>query len=794
MLAWDAPGLRLTTDDGRWSVANAYRTADQLGRPAIGFQMDARGSRFLGELTGANVTNQMAVLLDDQVYTAPNLRGRISSQGVIEGDFPSDEINYIIQTLTAGSLQARLSPEPISENRIAPELGQDNLRAGLRAGLIALGIVSVFMVIYYFGYGLVAVLSLLCNAVCILGAMALANASFTLPGIAGVILTFGMAVDANVLIFERIREELREGQKLRIAVRLGYERALSSIVDGNVTNLIVCFVLGTVGTQEVRGFAITLGIGVVSTMFSSLVISRVIFALLTDRVKVGRMRMLPMAIPLIERVLEPRIDWIAKRYIFIVVSAIFVSLGVGMILFQNTKMLDTEFRGGTEVTLTFQPEDAEDPNSPRLTSTRADVEERVRTIADTLDENDPLLALRNAEIIPVNPQGDGVTSDQFRVKTTATQSELVLGALVNAFSDLIDAQPALEFSGSDIIDGSAAPAFPVLDTRLGDVIGRPELLDNVGEYLGGVAIVLDGLEPMPTRDQLVLRLDQLRNKSDFSNTLSRRHDVVVTEGTDDSVRSAVILVYDEAIGFLENQNVWRSEVRDREWMLTREALAQPIILASVQNFSPVIADEFRQQAVVAVLISFLLILIYIWVRFGSVRYSAAAIVTLCHDVLIAIGLIALAEIIYEVHFLEGTASALGIRPFKIDLNLVAAILTIIGYSLNDTIIIMDRVRENRGRLPYASREVVNRSINQTISRTVITSGTTFLAVFILYAFGGEGVRAFSYALLIGVFVGTYSSIAVAAPLVWSAKHDRSGGPGPGTPAPTGGDDDVTSRA
>jgi len=161
------------------------------------------------------------------------------------------------------------------------------------------------------------------------------------------------------------------------------------------------------------------------------------------------------------------------------------------------------------------------------------------------------------------------------------------------------------------------------------------------------------------------------------------------------------------------------------------------------------------------------------VRFGSVRYSTAAILTLTHDVMIAIGLIALAEILYENDITAAIAQRLLIEPFKIDLNLVAAILTIIGYSLNDTIIIMDRIRENRGKLPYASREVVNLSINQTISRTVITSGTTLIATLILYIFGGAGVRAFSYALIIGVLIGTYSSIAVAAPLVWSRKQDRT---------------------
>ncbi|MCA9304086.1 MAG: SecD/SecF family protein translocase subunit, partial [Phycisphaerales bacterium] len=243
MLGWDTRSLRMTQADGHWGIANSRQTTDQLGKPAIGFEMNPSGALFLGELTGPNVGANMAVLLDDEVYTAPNLNSRISKQGIIQGDFTIAEINYVVRVLTAGSLQAKLSPEPISENTIAPELGQDNLDAGINAGIWALVIVSGFMIVYYFGYGVVAVICLAVNALLIIGAIALSRASLTLPGIAGIILTFGMAVDANVLIYERIREELEKGLDLRQAVRMGKDKALSSIVDGNVTNLIVCFVL-----------------------------------------------------------------------------------------------------------------------------------------------------------------------------------------------------------------------------------------------------------------------------------------------------------------------------------------------------------------------------------------------------------------------------------------------------------------------------------------------------------------------------------------------------------------------
>lgn len=769
MLCWDSRGMRITTDDGRWKIARSYQTPDQLGRPAIGFQMDPVGTRLLGDLTGENVENNMAVLLDDEVYTAPNLMSRISSNGIIQGEFTQDEIDYVVRVMTAGSLQAKLSPEPISESTIAPELGQDNLDKGLLAGMIALCIVGVFMVFYYFGFGLVAVLCLIANGLLIIGALALSRAALTLPGIAGIILTFGMAVDANVLIFERIREELRKGLDLRTSVRLGYEKALSSIVDGNVTNLIVCFVLANVGTQEIKGFAITLGIGVACTMVSALLFSRVIIVVLIDKVKIRKLRMLPMAIPFIEKVLEPKIDWMKLRPLFIVISVTFVGLGVAMVVSRGSKMLDTEFLGGTAVTMTFR--DGADDN--RITMERGEVERIVREIGEAESDTSSVRALRSAEVIAVDPREGGLIADTFVIKTIADDRAAVGAKITTAFQDKLDAPPPLAFRGQGLPDAQLAPVYPILTGRLGDDIARPELRNDVSDFSGGVAILIESLDPQPSIQQMLDRMNIMRSKEDFQDVLGRQVDILVLKGSAEAVETAVILALDPGLGYLDNPEAWQAEVAQREWDLAIAALTTTTDALSVQNFSPAIAASFRQKAVVAVVLSLMLILIYIWVRFGSVRYSLAAIATLTHDVFVALGLIALAEIIYDAHIGEGIARALLIEPFKIDLNLVAALLTIIGYSLNDTIIIMDRIRENRGKLSYVTRDVVNLSINQTISRTVITSGTTLLAVLILYVEGGAGVRAFSYTLLIGVLFGTYSSIAIASPLVWSRKRDRT---------------------
>lgn len=788
ILAWDVRGMRLTQAEGDWRISNAFQTVDDVGRPAIGFDMDTRGAARLSELTGPNVQRKMAVLLDEEVYTAPTLQSALGSSGRITGDFTPEQINYVIQVLTAGSLSANLSPEPISENTIAASFGADNLRNGRTAGLWALAAVSTFMVFYYFIYGGVAVISLLFNACLILGAMSLARAAFTLPGIAGIILTFGMAVDANVLIYERVREEQRKGLDLRAAVKVGYQKALSSIVDGNVTNLIVTFVLANLGTQEIKGFAITLGIGVVATLFSALVVSRLVLAILTDGVKLKKMNMLPTVIPALERALEPKIDWIGLRYVFIVISAIGVGTGLTMVAIQGEEMLDTEFRGGTQVQFELRDATAEEAGQEgvnsdgNLTLTRADVQARVQALADGLDEDDPLLALRTAEVTPIDPEADGVTSDKFQVKTYATNADAVIAGVIGAFDDVVESKPALTFDGIDREATSSAslPVYPVLSQTLGDVIGRPGYRGDVVAYYGGAAILIENLREVgsaggaierPTLESLEQRLSQLRGKPDYSATLDRQTEIRVLEGTDEAVESAVLLVADEGVSYIQNETVWEEELARLEWSLVVDALGTTTTLASVQNFSSVVAEDFKNTAVVAVFLSLLLILIYIWVRFGSVRYSMAAIVTLTHDVLTAIGLIALAEILYDHDITAAIARSMLIEPFKIDLNLVAALLTIIGYSLNDTIVIMDRIRENRGRMPYATKKIVNESINQTISRTIITSGTTLIATLILYSFGGSGVRAFSYALLCGVVIGTYSSIAVASPLVWSQKRD-----------------------
>jgi SecD/SecF fusion protein len=769
MLCWDTRNTQLKLGEGAGAVSRAFRTSDEVGRPAIGFEMNPRGAVLLGALTGQHVQHQMAVLLDDEIYTAPTLQSPISSNGRITGTFSYEEIDYVVRVLGGGSLQAKLSRDPISISSVGPELGTDNLRMGLVSAFYSAIVVIGFMLVYYFGNGMIAVICLAANSLMILGAMSLSHAAFTMPGIAGVILTFGMAVDSNVLVFERMREELLKGADLKRAVRIGYDKALSAIIDGNVTNLIVCVVLYYTGSAEIRGFAITMGIGVVSTLFACLVISRFLFDVLIA-MGLRRSSMLPVAVPYVQKFLTPSINWLRLRYIFFAISLGYMVMGFGFIAFQGSKMLDNEFLGGTQVTIQLKA----DPSAPegsdtRLTMARPDVAAAVTAIGKQAPDGSQLRLLNTAEVFPINPQQDGVTSDRFTIKTLATDADAVTQAIVAAFSDKLETKPPLDFAGAEIQDVRRAPVYDFDRATLGDNIDQPAIRDNMPEYIGGVAVIMADLDPPPTLLALRERLDMMRESQDFADTLGRVRDVRVIEGTENAVRTAVLVVVDPEVSRARRTE----EVAQREWNLVREALTSSSTPASVHNFSPAIAATFQANAIAASVLSFIFIGIYIWIRFKTPRYALAAVVAVVHDVVTVLGLIALAELLYEHDATHDFAVAIGLLPFKIDLNLIAAMLTIAGYSLNDTVVIMDRIRENRGKNPYASAQIINDSVNQTFSRTLITGGTTMISCLILYIYGGEGMRAFAFALFAGLVVGTYSSVAVAAPIVWSRKQQSS---------------------
>ncbi|MDY6913059.1 MAG: protein translocase subunit SecD, partial [Planctomycetota bacterium] len=350
VLLYNQPGFTMLRETGLggWSLARAQPTRDERMRPAVGFDFDEAGAKRFHNLTTAHKGHVLAVLLDDEVYSAPVIRTAISKRGTITGTFTPEEVNELVRILDAGSLPAKLNPKPVAVNTFGPAIGAVNKELGIRAAVWGLIAVAVFMLIYYQKAGLIADVALLLNMIFVLGTMSLLNAVFTLPGIAGLILTIGMAVDANVLIFERLREEQAKGISIRMALKNAYERAFSAIVDANITTMLVCLILGWVGTEEVRGFAITLGLGVAFSMFTSLVVTRWIFQLLLE------MRLLKKSVFMLKLVGIPKINWMSKRHFFWGLTIIFMAMGIGSLAVQGRDIWGIEFSSGAQAIIPLE--------------------------------------------------------------------------------------------------------------------------------------------------------------------------------------------------------------------------------------------------------------------------------------------------------------------------------------------------------------------------------------------------------------------------------------------------------
>ncbi len=754
LLLGNTPGYSLTRAQSDWHVVAAARSIDRNMLPAVSFVLNTRGGQLMQGLTRQeNQGRPMAILLDGRVMSAPSIQSNLATHIEVTSPrgFSPREVDYLVRTLKAGATEGALGQQPISIKTTGPSLGQDNLRSGLRAGVWSLIAVAGFMAVYYLFAGMVANFALLANVVLILGIMALFQGTFTLPGIAGIVLTIGMAVDANVLIFERLREETARGADLRTAVRLGFDKALSTIIDANVTTLITCVVLYYTATAEIKGFALTLMIGILATLFTALFCSHVIIDLWVQLTGARSLPMLPTLFRPIDRLLSPRVNWVRWRYPFIAVSVVIIMAGTAAIWSRGMDMLDIEFRSGTKVTFELTGEH-------RL------------PLAEARDRVAAALPEQIATVVSVGTPVDG-TFNSFSVSTLTDDSDMVSEAIKAAFADVLDVERPIHFAGMGDDEAAApsigqAPVYVVDSRSLGMVINRPEVGIDVGDYLGGVAVVLDDLQPAATREDLRRRIDRMRQSAAWEQLGYRPHDVVGLDpvpGSPDHYRSAVVLVRDDDTNYTQEPDRFTEGggLAETEWQLVRDAMLRDTSLASVAKFDPQVAGTMQQRAIQALVLAMLFVVAYIWVRFGSLRYGVSAIVALVHDVWVALGLIGLSAYIAA----SPLGEMLAIQTFRIDLAMIAAMLTIVGYSLNDTIVVFDRIRENRGKLAFASEQIINDSINQTISRTVLTSGTTLLAVVVLYVMGGPGVHPFAFAMFVGIMFGTYSSIAIASPLL-----------------------------
>ncbi len=588
------------------AIANASYGLNERAEPEVNMQMNSSGSRTWAKMTRENINNRIAIVLDDYVFSAPNVLGEIpNGSSSISGGFDDiDEAADLANILKAGSLPA---PTTIVEDVVVgPTLGKVARDQGLNSILFGLIIVIVFMVIYYAKGGLIANVALFFNVFFIMGILAQFGSSLTLPGIAGIVLTFGMAIDANVLIFERIKEELRNGAGLKAAISSGYKKAYGSIFDANLTTLIVGFILFWLGQGPIKGFAITLMIGIVCSFFSAVFITRLIieaFSKKGDKAKISFANAFSR-----NALIGLKTDFLARRKLAYFFSIIFIGLGM-VAMFTKGITLGVDFKGGRSYVVAFE-----------------------------------------------EPRG-------------ATE---IRDALSNYF----------EGAGIEV-----------------KTFGSPEILKITTSYL-----------------------------------------------IDDETDEADIKVKDELVRGLE-------ESTNLTYIADDTNLGEgKFTISSSSKVSPTIADDIKNSSYKSGILALICIFIYIVFRFRKWQFGLGAIVALFHDTLFVLSAFAIANVF-------------GVS-FEADQVFVAAILTIIGYSINDTVVVFDRIRENMGVKSGSELvQVFNESLNSTISRTLITSATTLIVVIVLFIFGGAVLQGFSFALMIGILVGTYSSIFIATPVV-----------------------------
>ncbi len=600
--------IRSTSHDGRPplegdAISNANDRVSPNGSFEIEMSMNSEGAKTWARLTKANVGKSIAIVLDGYVYSFPTVQNEIrGGQSSITGNFSPEEAKDLATILNSGKLPA---PARIVEDTVVgPSLGQEAVDAGLRSFIWAFVVVLIYMIIYYgMKAGIVADIALISNMFFVMGVLAAFNAVLTLPGIAGIVLTIGMSVDANVLIYERIREELRAGKGLRLAIADGYKNAFSAIIDANVTTFLTGLILFLFGTGPIKGFATTLMIGIATSFFSAIFITRLIYeALLDSKVDIT------FGSKWTENLFTKlRIGFMEKRKTFFIVSLVFIVIAIGSLATRGLKQ-GIDFTGGRTYVVRFD----EPVNTTDVSASMSEAFEGANTEVKTFG-----------------------TANQIRIATNY------------------------------LVDDTEDAADKMVEEAL-----------------------FAGIQPF------------------------------LPEGT------------------------------SREVYLTDYQM-------SSQKVGPTVATDIRTKAGYALFFSLLVIFLYILIRFRTWQLGLGAIGAVIHDVLVVLGIFSL---FYSI------------MPFamEIDQAFIAAILTVIGYSINDTVVVFDRIREYR--LLYPKRktiEVFNLAINSTISRTINTSMTTLVVLLVIFIFGSEVIRGFVFALIVGVFVGTYSSIFIASPIAFN---------------------------
>lgn len=625
--------IKVTNREGRAPlegdvITDADADFDQYSSASkVNMRMNAEGSKIWARLTKENIGKCIAIVLDDYVYSYPRVNGEITGgSSEISGQFTQTEAKDLANVLKSGKMPA--PARIVQEDIVGPSLGQTAINNGVISFLIAFVLVLIYMILAYGVLpGLVVDLALIINVFFLMGILASFQAVLTLPGIAGIVLTLGMAVDANVLIFERIKEEIAAGKNLKKAIADGYKNAYSAIIDSNVTTLLTGVILFIFGTGPIKGFATTLIIGIITSLFTSTLITRLIFDRICSREKMPDLKFTTIVTKKLLK--KTNFDFIKARKFGYVLSGLLIVLMVVSLCTRGLKQ-GIDFSGGRNYVIRF-----EQP---------VDIDELRETLSNVFTESQ----------VSVITMGD---ENQVRFSTNY---------LINSIDENVDEQ---------------------IETML---------------------------------------FDALKSSNKLAPEITKQM-------------------------FLE-----RYSVDEGQYVLADAEGEDNFGVQSSQKVGPTIANDIKVSAIWAVLFSMIVIGLYILIRFRNLSFSLGAVVALIHDTLIILG-------IYSLFY--------SIMPFslEIDQTFIAAILTVVGYSINDTVVIFDRIRENMGLYKRDGKELINMSLNTTLVRTFSTSLSTGIVVLAMFIFGGETIRGFLFAMLVGIVVGVYSTLFVAVPLTYDIQ-------------------------
>ncbi|HEX5030765.1 MAG TPA: protein translocase subunit SecD [Candidatus Eisenbacteria bacterium] len=719
---------------------------------SVHFEVRKLAQGRMSDLT-ANEGDFMAILLNEEVNSAPVLKSTLSRNGEISGSFSEEKAKQLAAVLQAGALQEK--PALVSERTIAPDLAGTARDKGILSVALGFAVVLVVMVWYYYGAGLLANVALLLNLVLLVGVLVWFGAVLTLPGLAGIVLTVGMSVDANILVYERMREERERGRTVAQAIGLGYERALVTIIDSNLTTLITAYFLFQLGSGPVRGFGVTLAIGIVASMFTALYVTHAVFDLLLKKKRVTELRMRPTRPP-------PPIPWTGRAMRVAVISSA-IAMVAGVLVWEGAPdkiRYDLDFTQGSKLIMRFA--------SPQ---SMADVREALDDAAHANSIYREISLRATAEGVGQTVTADSSPAFELRSQLVADKDQIdeMKAMLRETFRGRLLPGPfksTIRPAEGGGLTGEIYFASDRVRAELLEAAFR-QFADAEQGALRGARV--EALEPPPGAgsafrvtfpsdhkvDALVLnargaldRFDLEKAKQQAEATAASEQQTPAEQEAGKRIRAAL--------------ETYRKE--DLASGMFKEC--DPFPLADLVN--PSTAEEHRDAAAKAMAFSLLGIIVYVAFRFRSWPMGFASVIALIHDVIVTLGVATL-------------ANWLGIIDARLNLVTVAAYLTLIGYSINDTIVIFDRIRENRGASGRTRlAEIIDRSINQTLSRTIRTSLTVFIVVVILLVFNygaNSSLEGFAFVLTFGVVTGTYSTIFIASPtllyLPW--LWERSGG-------------------